>query len=271
MQGRVVTPRLRVKPLSLSLPVATVGIIAAMPQEFGRIAELFACKNTELIGPRTFYSGEFGGTELVLVVSHIGKVAAATTSTLLIDRFGVDAVVCVGVAGGVGEGIGIGDFVLAEHLVQHDIDCKGVLGFDRHVVPSLGVAKLPTASSLTEAAQSAAQVVVASSEYRAAVLDLAQRNPSLRYGVIATGDQFINDIGERQQLAARIPDLLAVEMEGAAIGQVCAERGVPCVVARVISDTASGDAASDFGAFVERAAAVASAQFVREFVERMAL
>ncbi len=90
-----------------------------------------------------FSRGLFGPAELVLIVSGLGKVAAATTTTLLINGYGVDSVVCVGVAGRVGEGVGIGDLVIAEHLVQHDMDCKGVLGFSRYVIPLLPVSRLP--------------------------------------------------------------------------------------------------------------------------------
>lgn len=249
--------------------MARVGIIAALPQEFGRLAEVFNCTQSESIGPRAFSSGSLGSTELVLVVSNIGKVAAATTTTLLIDRFRVDAVACVGVAGGVGAGVGIGDFVLAEHLVQHDMDCKGVLGFERHVIPSLSISRLPTASQLTDAALAAASSVVVHAAYRDAVLTITGREPAMHYGVIASGDQFIDQVSDRRRLTTEIPGLLAVEMEGAAIGQVCAEHNVPCVVARVISDSASGDAASDFASFIDQAAALASAHFAKHFVEKI--
>jgi adenosylhomocysteine nucleosidase len=248
-----------------------IGIIAALPKEFGRLAEIFNCTKSESIGPRVFSRGSFGSTELVLVVSNVGKVAAATTTTLLIDRFDVESVVCVGVAGGVGEGVGIGDLVIAEHLVQHDMDCKGVLGFSRYVIPSLAVSQLPTNSELTEAALAAAESVVNDVSYRDAVLELAKREPVMRYGVVASGDQFVDQASDRQRLTADIPGLLAVEMEGAAIGQVCVEHGVPFVVARVISDTVTGDAAGDFATFIEKAAAVASARFARDFIERISL
>jgi len=251
--------------------VVRLGVIAAMPQEFEQIASSFEQRRVDAVGPRSFLHCVHGQLELVLVVSKIGKVSAAATTTLLIDRFGVDAVVITGVAGGVAGTVKVGDLVLADALIQHDIDCKGVLGFERFVVPSLGVARITCCEQLGKVARFAAQAAVSNSAYRAAVEALASHQPQLHVGVIGSGDQFVSDATHRSELVTNIPELLAVEMEGAAVGQVCAEHGVPFVVARVISDTAHGDAPADFNAFIERAAAVASQVFVKEFVERVVI
>lgn len=251
--------------------VARLGVIAAMPQEFERIASTFEQRSVDAVGARSFLHCVHGQLELVLVVSKIGKVSAAATTTLLVDRFGVDAVVMTGVAGGVAGTVKVGDLVLANALIQHDLDCKGVLGLSRFVVPSLGVARIACCEQLGKVAHLAAQVAVGNSSYRAAVEDLSSHQPQLHVGVIGSGDQFVSDAAHRAELVTSIPDLLAVEMEGAAVGQVCAEHGVPFIVARVISDTAHGDAPADFNAFIERAAAVASQVFVKEFVQRVVL
>jgi adenosylhomocysteine nucleosidase len=251
--------------------MARLGIVAALPQEFERIGSSFNRRHVDSIGPRAFQHCAHGDTDLVLVISHMGKVAAATTATLLIDRFAVDAIIVTGVAGGVGVGVGVGDLVLADSVIQHDFDLKGVLGFERFVIPTLGVARVATCQRLMRAAGQAARVAVGDAEYRAAVASLAARQPKLHSGAIGSGDQFINDPGHRTEMLAKIPELMAVEMEGAAVGQVCAEHGVPFVVARVVSDTAHGDAPSDFNLFIERAAAVASQVFVREFVAEISL
>jgi adenosylhomocysteine nucleosidase len=231
----------------------------------------FERRGSEFIGPREFLLCVYGDTEIVLVVSNIGKVAAATTTTLLVDRFNVDAVVVTGVAGGVSDDAQVGDIVIADALVQHDLDLKGALGCARFVVPSLGVSHLATCSQLRAVGRAAAEVAIADRHYREAVRDIVAREPKLHSGVIGSGDQFINDTTQRADLVAQIPDLIAVEMEGAAVAQVCAERGVPLVVMRVISDTAQGGALRDFNLFVERAAAVASHVFVKEFVSGVAL
>jgi len=255
----------------LSHRMARLGIIVAMPQEFEQIASTFEKRRVDSVGPRNFLHSVHNGTELVLVISKIGKVSAATTTAILIDRFGVDAVVMTGVAGGVGSAVGVGDIVLDDSMVQHDFDCRGALGFSRFVVPSLGVARIATCEHLRQVATVSAQAAISSDAYLAAVQAHSSRQPQLHVGVIGSGDQFISDVAHRAELVATIPGLLAVEMEGAAVGQVCAEHGVPFVVARVVSDTAQGDAPVDFHEFIERAAAVASQVFVREFVERVAL
>lgn len=254
-----------------SRSVRRLGIIAAMPQEFERISRSFEQCRVDSVGPRSFLHCVHEALELVLVISKIGKVSAAATTTLLIDRFGVDAVVMTGVAGGVGRGVGVGDLVLADSLMQHDFDLKGVLGLSRFVIPSLGVDRIASCERLSAIARLAAQVAVCDANYRSAVEELSAREPQLHVGVVGSGDQFVSDAAHRAELVASIPELLAVEMEGAAVGQVCAEHGVPFVVARVISDTAFGDAPVDFNVFIERAAAVVSEVFIREFVERVSV
>jgi adenosylhomocysteine nucleosidase len=249
--------------------VKRLGIVAAMPQEFDLLASSFIPVRVESVGPRSFLHCVHQGLELVLVVSKIGKVSAAATTTLLIDRYGVDAIAMTGVAGGIGSSVRVGDLVLADALIQHDLDCKGVLGLGRFVVPSLGVDRIAPCKQLGEVAKLAAQAAVSDSAYRVAMQGLSSHPPKLHVGVIGSGDQFVSDSVHRAELVAKIPELLAVEMEGAAVGQVCAEHGVPFVVARVISDTAQGEAAIDFNLFVERAAAVASQVFIREFIERI--
>jgi adenosylhomocysteine nucleosidase len=202
-------------------------------------------------------------------MSHIGKVAAATTATLLVNRFGVDAVVFTGVGGGVGQAICVGDLVVADQLIQHDLDLKGVLGFERFVIPSLGVARISTSDRFSEIAKDAARAVILDPQYRGAVSRLVGRDPVVHVGLIGSGDRFIGDSEERRSLLTAIPDLLAVEMEGAAVAQVCAEHGIPLVVSRIVSDGADSDAHVDFTAFVEQAAAVGSERFVLEFLRRM--
>jgi adenosylhomocysteine nucleosidase len=202
-------------------------------------------------------------------MSHIGKVAAATTAAILVDRFGVEVVVFTGVGGGVGQAVSIGDIVVADHLIQHDLDLKGVMGFDRFVIPSLGVARIRVDDRYSEVAKNAAQAVVSDPQYRGAVERLVGGAPAVHVGLIGSGDRFIGDSKERHSLLAAIPDLLAVEMEGAAVAQVCAEHGVPLVVSRIISDSADSEAHIDFTTFVEQAAAVGSECFVSEFLRRL--
>ena len=188
------------------------------------------------------------------------------TASLLIQEFGVDAIVVVGVAGATDGRVRIGDIVVADRLVQHDMDLKGVLGYERFDIPLLGVREMRSCDRLLAVATEAAKRTVVAPSYVNGVRNFSKESPQFHAGVIGSGDVFVCDPGERESLSAAIADLKCVEMEGAAVAQVCVEHGVPFVVTRIISDEASGHAASDFGAFIEQAASVGSEVLVREFV-----
>jgi adenosylhomocysteine nucleosidase len=250
----------------MALKVAKLGIMTAMESEFRLIAHAFGFTTAREIGPRHFLSATHNDLELTLVAARVGKVAAAVTASLLIQEFGVDAIVVIGVAGATDSTVRIGDIVIADRLVQHDMDLKGVLGYERFDIPLLGVREMRSCDRLFAIATEAAKRTVASSSYVDGVRNFSKELPRMHAGVIGSGDVFVCDPGERESLNDAIADLKCVEMEGAAVAQVCVEHGVPFVVTRIISDEASGHAASDFGAFIQQAASVGSEAFVREFV-----
>jgi adenosylhomocysteine nucleosidase len=250
--------------------IAKLGIMTAMQEEFRLIAGAFGFTTSQDIGPRTFLSATHNDLELTLVAARVGKVAAAVTASLLIQEFGVDAIVVVGVAGATDSTVRIGDIVVADRLVQHDIDLKGVLGYQRFDIPLLDVREMRSCERLFATATEAAKLAAESPAYTNGIRSFSQEQPRVHAGVIGSGDVFVCDPGERDSLSAAISDLKCVEMEGAAVAQVCVEHEVPFVVTRIISDEASGHAAGDFGAFIEQAASVGSAAFVREFVSVLA-
>lgn len=249
--------------------VRKLGVITAMDEECTLLRESLTHAKVSSIGPRTFFEGTLNGQEVVLVCSRIGKVAAATTVTSLIASFGVDAVVFTGVAGGIAPDVSIGDIVVAQHLVQHDFDIKGLLGCPRFSIPLLGMSHIPSCEELTPLAERAAYSVVLNDRYQKAVEPFASRPPVLRRGLLASGDVFVSSNEERESLRAALPEILCVEMEGAAVAQVCVEHDIPFVVTRVISDGADDSSIQDFGAFVRSAAAIGSEMFVRAFIEEL--
>lgn len=246
-----------------------LGIMTAMKEEFAHLSRHLTTPSKREIGPRTFHKGTIHDVEVVLVCARIGKVAAATTATALIQSYDVDAILFTGVAGGIASHIGVGDIVLGTHMVQHDFDIKGLLGCARYTIPLLNASHIPACERLIQLAHNAAQATLDDTEYRQAVTSLAAREPSIHRGTIASGDLFVSSPEEKAALLAGIPDLLCVEMEGAAVAQVCAEHDVPHVVARVISDAANGDAHVDFATFIESAAALASEKIVLEFIHQL--
>ncbi|HUB76953.1 MAG TPA: 5'-methylthioadenosine/adenosylhomocysteine nucleosidase [Solirubrobacteraceae bacterium] len=224
-----------------------LGILAPMQQELDAVRAGFDADRAERVMGRTFHRGVEGGHDAVAVISGIGKTAVATTTTLLIERFGVNEVLLIGVAGAVAAGLAQGDVVVASELVHHDLDARPI--FPRYEVPGHGTGRLRADAALGERALAAASQLAAAEGTRA-----------LR-GPIASGDQFLGPQA-LAELRARLPDVLAVEMEGAAVAQVCIEAGVPCAVVRTISD--DGDP-GEFARFLERDAG----RYAHELVGRL--
>jgi adenosylhomocysteine nucleosidase len=249
--------------------VRKLGIMTAMEEEFRLIRTSFGFASPQEVGPRTFLSARYEEVDLVLVPARPGKVAAAVSTSILIHEFKVDSILFTGVAGGAHPDVRVGDIVVADHLVQHDINLKGVLGCQRFEIPLVGASELPCCPHLVTAAVSAAERTVASNEYQHALKDFCATAPRIHRGTIASGDTFICEADERDDLTASIRELRCVEMEGAAVAQVCVEHRVPFVVGRIISDDACAEAPVDFNAFITSAAAVGSGAFVRHFVSEL--
>lgn len=211
-----------------------IGVLVAMPQEGQALVEAMALDETIEHGRRSFLVGSLWGVPVVVVVARCGKVAAATTVTELIVRFGVESVICTGVAGGTGPGVAIGDVVVADSLVQHDLDASPL--WPRHTVPLLETGEFKADPDLTDRIEAAARAHATGGA-----------GGTVHRGLIASGDRFIHGPDMARDILEMLPRTLAVEMEGAAVAQVCYEYAVPCAVFRTISDRADEDAAAEFG------------------------
>jgi adenosylhomocysteine nucleosidase len=237
-----------------------LGIVAALPQELaGLIATMRAdpALRTHTAGQRVYYAGKLWGTPCVLTLARVGKVAAAATTAALIHQFGVAGVVFTGVAGAAAAHVRVGDVVLADSLMQHDLDASPL--FARYEVPLLGIDRLPTDAALSGRLARAAD----------AFLRCAGLHPgvsTLHRGLILSGDQFIADPASIAALRQALPAALAVEMEGAAAAQVCYEYGVPCAVLRSISDAADAAAPDSFARFLEEGASRYSYGILQRFL-----
>jgi len=214
-------------------PPVRVGILAAMHLELEALLEDFDAPQTERIINRTFHRGVLHGHEAVAVVAGIGKTAVATTTTLLVAHFGVQCVVLTGAAGGLAEELSVGDVVVASHLVHHDLDASPI--FPRYHVPTLGIARLAVDEAISTLAYEAAERFIASEP----------GNGRVARGLVLSGDQFM-DRAQIRDLRRRFPDGLAVEMEGAAVAQVCIESATPYAIVRSISDDGSAQAFERF-------------------------
>ena len=83
----------------------TLALVSAMPEELQAVLDLLPDEQRISLGGRSYWQGHLHGQTVVAVLSGIGKVAAATTTALLIQRFRVSRVVMTGVAGGIGPGV----------------------------------------------------------------------------------------------------------------------------------------------------------------------
>lgn len=230
------------------------GIICAMESEIDLLKADICVDETVTIANRDFIHGKLYNQDVVLVMSRIGKVASASTATTLIDRFGVDAVIFCGTAGGIAPELNVGDVVIGDRCVQHDI----IIGDELFTVPRLNVNYFKSNQELTEKIHEA----VSSYIEKDLKQDIPQihldefhiKNPKAVVGTIASGDQFICDGSKNAWLRENVENIKCVEMEGAAVAQICYEFDVPFAIIRVISDSASDTAGVDFDAFVAEAA-----------------
>ncbi len=251
-----------------------LGIISAMPEEMALLKKHMLIKNTGTIAAREFYEGELFGTPIVLVLSRIGKVAASMTSTLLMTQFDVRKIIFVGVAGSADNTVNIGDVVIADSLIQHDMDCSPL--FPCFEIPLLGKTTFATDELLTQQIKTAA-IAYWENDYQgdvgAHVKSFGIHNPKVHLGTIASGDQFIKDssypaaIKHKANTLLDSP-LLAFEMEGAAVAQCCYEMQVPFAVLRTISDNADHQAHIDFPKFIAEIASHYSLGIMRELFQK---
>ncbi len=232
--------------------MSRIALVSAMHEELAAVLARMPNEHKTVVAGREFWVGHWHGHEVVAVLSRIGKVAAATTATTLIERFGVSRIVFTGVAGGLAPHVNVGDVVVAREFIQHDMDASPL--FPRHEVPLTGMTRFladPVLSdALAAAAPFAMQDMLATlppNEW----LNLDLPNAKVHQGLIASGDRFVSQTLESQTLQRDLPDALAVEMECAAMAQVCHDYGVPLAAVRTISDRADDAAHVDFPRFIQ--------------------
>ena len=225
-----------------------IGIIGAMELEIEKLKGLLKNAEKERISSIDFVTGTIGDRKVVIAKCGVGKVFAAICAQTMIMRFKPDAIINIGVAGGLSKTLNICDIVIADSLVQHDMDTTA-LGDERGFLTEIELVKIPTDKGTLEGLKAACDEC------------------GIRYevGTIASGDQFISDMVKKQFIADTF-SAKACEMEGASIGQVCYVNKVPFCVLRAISDGANADANMDFPTFA-KAAAENSAKVINRYIE----
>ncbi|MDY4280558.1 MAG: 5'-methylthioadenosine/adenosylhomocysteine nucleosidase [[Pasteurella] mairii] len=213
-----------------------IGIVGAMAQEVEMLSQLMTEKTEVKLANFTLYEGKIAGKSVALVQSGIGKVAAAIGTTALLQMTKPDVVINTGSAGGVAAGLSVGDVVISTETRYHDADVTA-FGYEKGQLPACPPAFISD-EKLTALVAKAA----------------AEQGQAVKFGLICSGDSFINSADKLTQIKQDFPQVIAVEMEAAAIAQVCHCFAVPFVVVRAISDAGDGAATMSFEEFLPLAA-----------------
>lgn len=234
-----------------------VAIVSAMHEELRGLLPLLENPSPTRLGGREFHLGRLHGRPVVLALSGIGKVAAAATAALLMHEFKACQLVFTGVAGGLAPGVKVGDVVVARQLLQHDMDASPL--FPRFEVPLTGRSRFDSDANLSDALAATARHCLDQAGELIGTRHLREfgiEAPRLHEGLVVSGDRFVSGAAESAALRSALPDALAVEMEGAAVAQVCSDFGRRFAILRTISDRADADAPVHFTRFVAEVASV---------------
>ena len=212
-----------------------VGIIGAMSEEVNIIKDEMQFSYEEIIDKFKFYIERIRNRKIVLAESGIGKVNAAMLATIMIVKFNVKAVCFSGVAGALDSKLKVGDVVIGEKMLQHDMDVRE-FGLKKGEIPRMDTSVFLSNDRLMEIVK----------EYKLS-------NNKIYSGTIISGDQFISLKQAKQELAAEF-NAMCVDMESAAVAQVCHRLDKKCLVIRSISDSVTDDSTMEYSQFTELAA-----------------
>jgi len=215
--------------------MSKVGIIAAMNEEAKAIKNVMKNIKSNNIFDLNFYEGKIGKVDCVLVKCGVGKVNAARTTQILIDKYDLDYIINVGSAGSIKDNINYGDVVIGKYVVQHDFDITA-FGHEKGYISNIGT-KLEGDKKLIKRC-----------EY--AIKQLEKNEYNIIIGTIATGDIFCTSVKMKEKIKEKF-NADCVEMEGAAIAQVCYLSKTPFIVIRSISDSPNEKNHMEFNEYLE--------------------
>ncbi|MBR6507533.1 MAG: 5'-methylthioadenosine/adenosylhomocysteine nucleosidase [Clostridia bacterium] len=216
----------------------TTAIIGAMKIEVETLCKTFGAKETE----NGIFVAENGDDTVIICQCGIGKVNAASLTQRLIDKYSPNRIINTGTAGGLAEGLNIGDIIIAEKAAYHDFKPVSI------VVDMFGDKYIHSDSSMVSTALTAC----------------AENNIPHRVGTVVTGDCFVSTEAQREDIFAEYPDALCTEMEGAAIAHVCFNNKVPFIIIRSVSDFAADEKLFDLNA----AYAAEKAAIISEYIAK---
>jgi len=214
-----------------------IAIIGAMEEEVVLLRNNIKHKTQETVAGCEFTFGKMQEVEVILLRSGIGKVNAAMSTTILLEKYKPDCIINTGSAGGFNPALNVGDAVISTEVRHHDVDVTA-FGYEYGQVPQLPAAFL------------ADEQLIAAAVAAANKIDEFQ----VEKGLIVTGDSFMEDPARVEFVRTKFSNLQAVEMEAAAIAQVAHRFEVPFVIIRSLSDIAGKESEVSFDQFIDMAA-----------------
>jgi adenosylhomocysteine nucleosidase len=228
-----------------------IAVIGAMEEEVRILRDKLENAQTETVAGCEFTKGNLAGHEVILLKSGIGKVNAAMSTTILLERYQPEKVINTGSAGGFHHSLNVGDVVISTDVRHHDVDVTA-FNYEYGQVPGMPAA-FEADAELVALAEKCMQTVEGVQAVK---------------GTIATGDSFMNDPARVEFIRGKFTDLYAVEMEAAAVAQVCYQYKVPFVIIRALSDIAGKESDVSFDQFLDQAA-LHSTNFIVKMLEEL--
>lgn len=227
-----------------------IGIIGAMEEEIAILKDKLTNMSEISIAHVKFYRGQLNNKDVVLTQSGIGKVNAAISTTLLIEKFNPKLIINTGSAGALDESLAVGDMLISDDVIYHDADATA-FGYEYGQIP-----QMPAKFEANKELLKITEKVITDNHYNAKI------------GPIVSGDSFIGSVDQRLHIKRQFPKAMAVEMEATAIAQTCYQFKVPFIVTRAVSDLANGEADVSFDEFLGQAAQTSSI-IVAQLVETL--
>lgn len=207
-----------------------IGIIVAMDEEREAILNIMTEVKVEQIYNLRFLTGKIQEKDCILVKSGVGKVNAARTTQVMLQNFAIQYVINLGAGGAINGLLNIGDVLLGKQVVQHDFDITA-FGHSKGYITGIGNAIICDRDLVDQ--------------FEKILKLIPERNYQIKTGIIATGDIFCTESWMKDKIRAKF-NADVVDMECAAIGQVCYLDNIPFIAIRAISDTPNGKNASTF-------------------------
>lgn len=252
---------------SRPVPICKTAVLGAFADETALLKQQLSNRKGHCFEGISFFTGKLNNRPTVLANTGIGKVNAAMTTTLVITNFEPDELIFTGIAGAINPELRPGDIVIAEKITHHDYGLTTDAGFETQA--TINPAGVTNPLFFAADRQLLNQAIAASRKISLNQIETTEGllQPKVITGVVVTGDSFIAS----QKFAKRLRESLgadAVEMEGAAVAQVCYQQNIPCIVIRSISDNANETAVVDVERFMGSAAGN-SATLVAEMVRQL--